>query len=307
MPEPKKFASCHPDQLNYWWGRCETCYKWMRDPTAPCPHDDRPKDRHGRCDTCVSRWYRIRRLNGVGDKFGTVRSSRTEFRDIHDPELRRKLYHKRRRLRAYNLSLSDYESILERQGGVCAICRQPPGDDVELSVDHDQRCCPAGKSCGKCVRGLLCHGCNMRLGQLESGLVTRSIDYLLRDYAGALAPHEEKVVVDPNTGGRKATKLARFDLISPRGLWELAEVYGRGSLKYEADNWMRGYKWSLSFSALMRHALAFWSGQARSDDNNHHMACVAWHAFALIEFEALGLGKDDRPFRKLLPVETKTE
>jgi len=37
-----------------------------------------------------------------------------------------------------------------------------------LCIDHDHRCCEApGESCGKCVRGALCHWHNQRLGMYE--------------------------------------------------------------------------------------------------------------------------------------------
>ena len=33
-----------------------------------------------------------------------------------------------------------------------------------LAVDHDHGCCPGERSCGKCVRGLVCRDCNAMLG-----------------------------------------------------------------------------------------------------------------------------------------------
>jgi hypothetical protein len=62
----------------------------------------------------------------------------------------------------YGITLEQYNIMLENQGGVCAICGDPPtiihaGEKVSpLSVDH---CHKTGK-----VRGLLCHPCNMALG-----------------------------------------------------------------------------------------------------------------------------------------------
>jgi hypothetical protein len=107
---------------------------------------------------------------------------------------------------------------------------------------------------------------------------------------------DEVRVTDPETGGEKGTKLARFDLIPAEPLWELAEHYGRGAAKYEDRNWEKGYAWSLSYAALMRHAVAFWQGQNNDPEtDSHHMAAVAFHAFALIEFWNQGLGTDDRP------------
>lgn len=53
----------------------------------------------------------------------------------------------------YGLSLEDYDAMLARQHGACAICKKK--SDKTLCVDH---CHSTGK-----VRGLLCHKCNSAL------------------------------------------------------------------------------------------------------------------------------------------------
>lgn len=46
----------------------------------------------------------------------------------------------------------------------CATCGSR---DRELHVDHDHDCCEGRKSCGECVRGVLCESCNMVLGRVN--------------------------------------------------------------------------------------------------------------------------------------------
>ena len=62
-----------------------------------------------------------------------------------------------------------YSKILAAQNGGCAICHRLPGKR-RLSVDHDHSCCSGAKSCGGCVRGLLCNPCNLQVGRFEADL-----------------------------------------------------------------------------------------------------------------------------------------
>lgn len=73
----------------------------------------------------------------------------------------------------FGLTAEQFESLLERQGG-CAICPAPePGGKGSWHVDHDHACCPvSGKSCGRCVRGILCHNCNLMLGHAKDSIET---------------------------------------------------------------------------------------------------------------------------------------
>lgn len=49
--------------------------------------------------------------------------------------------------------------------GRCGICgTTDPGGKGYWHLDHDHNCCPPGKGCSTCVRGLLCHHCNIGLG-----------------------------------------------------------------------------------------------------------------------------------------------
>lgn len=106
--------------------------------------------------------------------------------------------------------------------------------------------------------------------------------------------HEVRTV-DPLTGGEKGTKLARFDLIPADTLRDLAEHYGRGAEKYADRNWERGYKWSLSYAALLRHLMSWWDGEDTDDEGFEHIIAAIWHSIALATFAQRGIGTDDRP------------
>lgn len=68
----------------------------------------------------------------------------------------------------YSLTPEDVERMLSDQDNHCLICPRKFGEDGGVPhIDHDHACCPLGKSCGKCVRGLLCSDCNQGLGKFH--------------------------------------------------------------------------------------------------------------------------------------------
>jgi hypothetical protein len=87
----------------------------------------------------------------------------------------------RRRLRLYNLTVERYDAILASQSGRCAICATDDPGPRGWHIDHDHGCCPGIGSCGQCVRGLLCHYCNMLLGHAKDStdVLDRAKQYLL--------------------------------------------------------------------------------------------------------------------------------
>ncbi len=72
--------------------------------------------------------------------------------------------------------MEDYDALLAKQGGGCAICGARPfskrAGGKRLSVDHDHN---TGK-----VRGILCASCNFALGKMwdEAVLVQKMLDYI---------------------------------------------------------------------------------------------------------------------------------
>lgn len=64
----------------------------------------------------------------------------------------------------YRMTVEQYDDMLLKQGGSCALCPRTPGQSENFVVDHDHSCCPGARSCGKCIRGILCRPCNTVLG-----------------------------------------------------------------------------------------------------------------------------------------------
>lgn len=79
------------------------------------------------------------------------------------------------------MTKEQYEELLAKQDGVCAICRKPEtrrysaGSSTvkALAVDHHHQT--------ELVRGLLCHNCNLGIGHLgdDPALLIRAAMYLL--------------------------------------------------------------------------------------------------------------------------------
>jgi len=86
--------------------------------------------------------------------------------------------------RTYGMTADEYAAKLREQGGVCAVCGKTPEENGgHLAVDHNHSCCPGERSCGKCVRGLLCGTCNRGIGNFRDSteLLLAAVAYLRRE------------------------------------------------------------------------------------------------------------------------------
>lgn len=79
----------------------------------------------------------------------------------------------------YRLTTAQYSEMIEAQNQSCALCNEPT---KEFVVDHDHSCCPTEITCGKCIRGLLCHLCNRGIGQFNDDIkkLLLAVDYLTK-------------------------------------------------------------------------------------------------------------------------------
>lgn len=103
----------------------------------------------------------------------------------------------------FNISLEDWEAMYARQGGRCAICQRKIGKD-KAQTDHNHHCpngCTGLRSCGLCIRGLLCHDCNrILLGRITQEttkgsehavkVLERAIQYLM----WGVAPYDSHTI-----------------------------------------------------------------------------------------------------------------
>jgi hypothetical protein len=78
----------------------------------------------------------------------------------------------------YAFSVAQAVHILNSGFG-CDICDAPIGR-FDINVDHDHDCCPGQGTCGECVRGLLCRGCNRAIGSFgeDAARVLSAYNYL---------------------------------------------------------------------------------------------------------------------------------
>jgi hypothetical protein len=84
-----------------------------------------------------------------------------------------------REMKKYGTTTEWYRDKLIEQCGVCALCKHLShhhGTLQRLQVDHNHNCCDIKtKSCGRCLRGLLCADCNILLSYLEVVLTMGTI------------------------------------------------------------------------------------------------------------------------------------
>jgi hypothetical protein len=101
------------------------------------------------------------------DNFHVSKKSKFGFRRMCK-ECHKVAQRKRHLSNRYDLTVDEYDKMIDDQNGKCLIC----GNAYKLYVDHDH-------STGK-VRGLLCDGCNRGIGFLQESKTNllNSIKYL---------------------------------------------------------------------------------------------------------------------------------
>jgi hypothetical protein len=132
-----------------------TCGKWMPRARAYCARKPQHK---AECRTAQA----------LADH--RARKTARRIGGMIDPQARAR-WARKHRLSRYGLTQEGFDRLLEFQAYACAMGGEPFTEDSVICIDHDHACCPdEKKSCGKCIRGLLCLSCNTALGHIERKL-----------------------------------------------------------------------------------------------------------------------------------------
>jgi len=134
--------------------------------------------RQSKCKSCVKIYDHERYVKDPDKSNARCR----EYRAEHKDELKAYRYERREQdagqhlQRAFDITLADYDAILEVQGSGCAICGKTPEENGRrLDVDHDHDTNE--------VRGLLCNSCNKAIGLFQDNPVyVRSAANYLESY-----------------------------------------------------------------------------------------------------------------------------
>lgn len=148
-------AICHPDRKHKAHGLCYSCYqsqsRTVNSIKASC-HPAKAHAAKGLCKVCYLKTYH------------------KEYQSREHVAAKRR--ERSWRKHGASITVAQYDEMLKKQNGLCAICERPPQGKIRLAVDHDH---DTGR-----IRGLLCDYCNRRLLIKKNTiqLLKRAVTYL---------------------------------------------------------------------------------------------------------------------------------
>ena len=124
------------------------------------------KKRKPNCKICVAAYFLDYKARNADKLQGKWRQASKRYNTTERLRLRT--------LKKYNLTLDEYNKILDSQDGVCAICLR----GIRLCVDHNHKT--------GFVRGIICHFCNLGLGYFEDDIkrMKKAIKYIAGNSTG---------------------------------------------------------------------------------------------------------------------------
>lgn len=134
---------------------CRKCN--TRKPAEDFPINGKDGVRKSKCRDCFNQWQKDFREKNPEKKFAY------------------------RLTKVFHWTVDGFKKMLAEQGG-CAVCGRPEPEGNGWHIDHDHACCPGEGSCGKCIRGICCMGCNSGLGCFKDdpARLRKGADYLER-------------------------------------------------------------------------------------------------------------------------------
>lgn len=171
-------ADCSVCAVTPHWGTWSACGTWLRPTCLTRPQGGRVGGgKQSLNDEICGKWMpragvKCARGRGHGGKCKSaeaMENHRVRLARIRasSPETIQQ-WSRTSRLRRYGLSEDQFNRLVESQGNACGMCHEPFRDGRRVCIDHDHACCPnRERSCGKCVRGVLCLRCNTTLGHIE--------------------------------------------------------------------------------------------------------------------------------------------
>ena len=112
---------------------------------------------------------------------------------------------------------------------------------------------------------------------------------------------EKKVEAQQSSTGslRYNTGKPQLNEISPQFLLDMGKVLEKSRQKYPRGNWEKGNNYSVPFDSLMRHLLAWQSGESVDKESGEsHLAHIALNLMMLHYYEMNYPEFDDRIFKK---------
>lgn len=122
--------------------RCSKCTKWKDPLTEFGKHKSEPLGVQPYCLICTEKYRRRWRKTHSAVHLQHIKSYTASRKGV---------------------SAKWVKAQVAAQGGCCARCHEPFRNSKDTQIDHDHSCCPGRRSCGSCVRGVICWQCNQRL------------------------------------------------------------------------------------------------------------------------------------------------
>ncbi len=162
------------------------------------PADEFYENRYPRCKLCTQRSLARQRDKRTSEERQRLADYTWDWREKNQHHVRKAWLKSK-----YGVTPEWYEAKLTEQGGHCALCSATvvPGRKF-LFVDHNHACCDnTKKTCGKCVRGILCYRCNTFVDQVGNAeWLAGALAYLER-YKMTSPLHQENGAISISSSG----------------------------------------------------------------------------------------------------------